>query len=777
MAPQPTTTDVPATQLTECGERLALSTEPSVHRFFQLLAIDVGDAPAVVPPDVKRVQSLIGKAVDDAAALAARLLVEVAAAPASRRTKGEPSPAVVDERFAQARAARALFPRPQLASLDLNYPHPSFLRDVDLGLVIYYCQTWHHRGYARGELLSSISLAPQEDVTLEFFTYDRHKLERERTRESARESSESASVTARASAEVVAVMQTTIGGGANATVGANVPLQEFGIPGSVDASAGGNVEASLTNTLTDTQSRMTEASQTASQSISSIRKLRIVETRETGSESRVTRKIHNENRCHTLNFDYFEILEKYDVEVAPIGYDFVVRLPLPRPHPINNDWLLCHEHILRPLMPDQIYDAGFEAAKLLRSVEHFRAAGSELIAPPPADQTPSAVRVRLEPIVEAIVQARDDLASATIDVGALLDVLHPAAMVTARKEAGQSFFRAALLLSFPDFDDRVAQLKLACEDTSSDCEQPLRLFLTDFALAMGVGVSGLAMPALVALIVVALPMALVSGVLSVALFAMLLTAGVVANDAGLVAALLMAGRELSALDRQPQLPAPGDASAPAVAPERPTLEELVDERFGLRLVSDATVERDRLVCHIKENIARYLAAIFRDRGPAAVEELLLIHPHVAPLVELRPIGLRDAEVLLPLRRDPRVMAVLVQRLNDASLPGAVIKAIQTPAVTSRVVLPTTGTVMEARLGECDACESFIRLHRDLDLGVRAEELQQAAELTRKERAEAERYLARLQASPPMLDNPTPPTPTLDVTVNIPGAPADAEAED
>lgn len=65
-------------------------------------------------------------------------------------------------------------------------------------------------------------------------------------------------------------------------------------------------------------------------------------------------------------------------------------------------------------------------------------------------------------------------------------------------------------------------------------------------------------------------------------------------------------------------------------------------------------------------------------------------------------------------------------------------------------MPTHGTVLEAMLGECDACDDFIQQSRLLDL--RTNEAK-----TRQEEAEARRRELRLEATPPDLSPPNPGT--------------------
>ena len=95
------------------------------------------------------------------------------------------------------------------------------------------------------------------------------------------------------------------------------------------------------------------------------RKTRVVETAEFGSETRSTRRIKNENRCHTVNYDYFEILEQYEVTVAAENTQFVALVPLPETGEIDAAWVLCHEHPIRANLLHRTYEKGFEAAKIM----------------------------------------------------------------------------------------------------------------------------------------------------------------------------------------------------------------------------------------------------------------------------------------------------------------------------------------------------------------------------------------------------------------------------
>jgi hypothetical protein len=75
---------------------------------------------------------------------------------------------------------------------------------------------------------------------------------------------------------------------------------------------------------------------------------------------------------------------------------------------------------------------------------------------------------------------------------------------------------------------------------------------------------------------------------------------------------------------------------------------------------------------------------------------------------------------------------------------------------AKVTLPTPGIALEARLGQCDACEEFIDESRELELKRRAAEVLIAEEHAAQEQSETKRYEKRLGQTPsPLLDDPDP----------------------
>jgi hypothetical protein len=70
-----------------------------------------------------------------------------------------------------------------------------------------------------------------------------------------------------------------------------------------------------------------------------------------------------------------------------------------------------------------------------------------------------------------------------------------------------------------------------------------------------------------------------------------------------------------------------------------------------------------------------------------------------------------------------------------------------------VTLPTGELALEGRLGRCGLCEDFINDQRRLDTALKAAQVDAAQAAAEQERAEAHRRTARLNADPPLLDDP------------------------
>ena len=99
-----------------------------------------------------------------------------------------------------------------------------------------------------------------------------------------------------------------------------------------------------------------------------------------GGEDKQTRVMANTNRCHTLEFKYFEVLSNYLVSSSCVGFQPCLLIPFNvvcdgkvfSCNKITAKFILCNEHILKSVLIDSKFLAGFEAAKKLNHLRDLK---------------------------------------------------------------------------------------------------------------------------------------------------------------------------------------------------------------------------------------------------------------------------------------------------------------------------------------------------------------------------------------------------------------------
>jgi hypothetical protein len=242
------------------------------------------------------------------------------------------------------------------------------------------------------------------------------------------------------------------------------------------------------------------------------------------------------------------------------------------------------------------------------------------------------------------------------------------------------------------------------------------------------------------------------------------------NDAGLAASVRAAEEAFStAAPPLPVAAAPG-ATAPA-APGRPSAD---DEQFSLRELAEAKVELERLLCHIHDYESHYFQAIFQNMHPDQRLELLR-DQRLADIVRNEIVGFFNDYALFPLvdvaSRIALLKASTKMKVSEGDIAKFVAKVtgdIDAGVKARLVTIPTPATLMEATLGECDACEDFIRDSRAIDLRQQAAKAAQEEARARSDNADADRRERRLAADPPDLTDPVDHSPArivVDVNTN------------
>ena len=185
-----------------------------------------------------------------------------------------------------------------------------------LGLLFQYRMDWERKGYGLGELLNSISLLPNEELTLEFKTWETSSMQQDTSTDLEEKNASDIQTTQSDAKEVMDDYQSQ-------------EKFELGVHAEVNY---GFVSASAdTKYATDSSEQHKTVAKTAREgtrksanSLSQKRSVKVAISRETGSESRSTRKIKNINQCRTLNINYYQLLKQYLVSMYLYNVEIVL---------------------------------------------------------------------------------------------------------------------------------------------------------------------------------------------------------------------------------------------------------------------------------------------------------------------------------------------------------------------------------------------------------------------------------------------------------------------
>lgn len=239
-----------------------------------------------------------------------------------------------------------------------------------LALYLPFVQEWELVGHSRGRLIKSFSLAPGEEQTIEVFTWDRVKTTLESITGQESEQSTEATGTQRDSSDVTQEVgrQTGFQFSTNAKVG-------FKVDGvvDVDLTQGTNATENATSHASSGLHTLTEATTKSTARVRMNRSVKVTESREYGSEERVTRKLRNTNAFHTLNVPFFEVLAHYRVRtyLSADAVRLVALMTSPQAQQVefNRETVRLHERALRLALLDRNLEPGFAAARHLDAFE------------------------------------------------------------------------------------------------------------------------------------------------------------------------------------------------------------------------------------------------------------------------------------------------------------------------------------------------------------------------------------------------------------------------
>jgi hypothetical protein len=254
-------------------------------------------------------------------------------------------------------ATQTTFPFGQRSRVSVQ---PGAVFPPGLAVLLPIDQTWSLLTYQRGRLSASISLTPQEEMTIEVYSWDRRKTSSEDTTTFDSETSADSQGVDRDTKDVFGEVTKT----GTFNWGLNGSFSGYGL------TLGGNAgnSAVVANVTRNTQQNFHEQTIKASEKVHTSRQLKITESVETGSENRTTRKLKNANLCHPVTFHYFQLDARYSVTTQLVKSDAVFALLLPnklaRPS-WDVDYVRTYETVIRDALLDPAVATGLDAARTL----------------------------------------------------------------------------------------------------------------------------------------------------------------------------------------------------------------------------------------------------------------------------------------------------------------------------------------------------------------------------------------------------------------------------
>ncbi|MFN8892124.1 MAG: hypothetical protein ACK52P_01335 [Alphaproteobacteria bacterium] len=281
-----------------------------------------------------------------------------------------------------------------------------------VALAVVYRQEWCTLGYHRGRLIRTVPLTAdgKKEIVVKSWVTRKHR--REENQSVAEDISTEFIGDQKWSLTTLKEVSANMNGNINGNLKADLSVPIPSTPATVGAGGGvgGNAGGSVNGLLRETEERIAQATVKAANSLKTTVSSVVETAEETGAETTITETIVNPNKCRSLMYDFFEVVETFAIRTAVDRIDPLILLPI-KLEAVTPEWVLCHECLLRKYLPCDVYYPGFEAAKRLRVADHLgQFTGS--LAGPEADAAGKAV---LDAIL-AVVTAYHSLSSATLQV-------------------------------------------------------------------------------------------------------------------------------------------------------------------------------------------------------------------------------------------------------------------------------------------------------------------------------------------------------------------------
>lgn len=250
------------------------------------------------------------------------------------------------------------------------------------GHILHFKQKWKADGYSLGDLLYSLPLAPCQEKQIAILDWDRNERAGRSENQNVYESIEAQISRDRDISEIINSSFTeninarstnstsSTSGGVGAGVGGFIYGIAFGIAGGVSHSG-----ASSTSTASQSSARNLAAGSfnrlqdSISQSASSVRGQRSTVIQTVGQNENLnvmTEVIRNNNHCHAMTVEYFEVLRHYAIEQELADVQECLYVPLPMSH-FDHAKVLRWNNTLRRGIRGAKLQRGFDAIERIET--------------------------------------------------------------------------------------------------------------------------------------------------------------------------------------------------------------------------------------------------------------------------------------------------------------------------------------------------------------------------------------------------------------------------
>lgn len=605
---------------------------------------------------------------------------------------------------------------------------------LPLALYLPWRHRWILRGYSRGELLHSLALGPQEEVTIEISTWDRRKRTFEDSAQSEFEQTLDFTDTRKDTESVVREVgnQTELG----LTAGGNIGFKV----GIVDVSANSTASAKngITNSSKNNLEILRESVTKATNKLKLQRETKVSETSEIGTENKVTRKVRNPNMCHTLTLNYYEVLAHYGI-VTEFNKDDA-RLCVLDDNPIqmddfNDTNMRYYESVLRRVLLVPDLAKGFDAARKLYAQAQLCEAerrNETCHAMANLDTGDEAARQQLVDTVGRAVAAYKKLQQSGVSaipvpspIQFFLPVFWPILTIMVFDQVSLQRWmylnRAAAIA--PHLFEVLGTLSKNTPVSDSDIQELAEAFNDVKPSSLSISSIQVDTNSMYWLLRRALSVPPVPAV-----FTDIPDYCYTPNDAGLMAILNTFMATIGELAKAKQ--------AAAAKRAMDANQESVQTDYTNKEIAEALESVEALRFHLNQYRNYYRTAIltlmpFPD---AFVNRLGAL-----PMVERRVVGFDADQVALPINAalDPRTDLLFRTLVTEN-------EELLSTRTTQPVTLPTSGIHVETRRGNCNSCEDYIVMLRRRDLQMKRVAIDLKQETLAQQKLETARLQARIE---------------------------------